>query len=287
MRAKLSREFLATMASLMAKAAESNEGLQALAAAIAKPIETSISTKEITTLLLTQHDLPVGEEAKYQKKPKVKAFWISPDGEARETEVGRDEVTCPTNRVHANPMVDISVLKHGNVGTLMDVQQGAADEIRKEIDKRTITVISAAVPAGNVVNCAGGVLTETALNEAVSLLEDQELTVKWIVMRGKRFNDLRTWDLDPVTDNELRTKGVIKNLGTGSILLTSSAGLDEVLVIPDEEIGKFPVRERLKTEAIDAKTRFKTGWLIWEEVGHIVTRPDIVVKIVITPAVEE
>ncbi len=28
-------------------------------------------------------------------------------------------------------MVDISVLKHGNIGTLTDIQTGAADEIRK------------------------------------------------------------------------------------------------------------------------------------------------------------
>ena len=43
-------------------------------------------------------------------------------------------------------MVDVSVLKHGNIGTLMDIQTSASDEIRKEIDKRTLTVMSAATP---------------------------------------------------------------------------------------------------------------------------------------------
>jgi len=74
-------------------------------------------------------------------------------------------------------------------------------------------------------------------------------------------------------------KGVIKNYGTGGILLTAAQSLDEVLLIPDEEVGKMPVRENLKTEAIEQKTRFKTGWLVWSEMGQGVTRPDILAKI--------
>ena len=99
------------------------------------------------------------------------------------------------------------------------------------------------------------------------------------VMRGRRFNDLRAWNLDPQTKAELRAKGVIKNYGTGSILLTAAQALDEILLVPDEEVGKMPEREKLKTEAIEQKTRFKTGWLVWSELGQGVTRPDILAKI--------
>jgi len=253
--------------------------MQALAAAIAAPIEQEIRRKEISSLLLTKHTLPKGERPVYQKKPTVKAHWISTEGEAQEQEVGKDEVEFPTHRIHSAPMVDISVLKHGNIGTLTDIQTGAADEIRKEIDKRTLTVISAAVPTANVIEVAGDTLTDTALNEAISIIEDMELTVKTIVMRGRRFNDMRGWDLDPQTRNDLRAKGMIKNYGTGGILLTSAMPLDEILLIPDEEIGKMPVREAVKTEAIEQKTRFKTGWLVWSELGQGVTRPDVLVKI--------
>jgi len=103
--------------------------------------------------------------------------------------------------------------------------------------------------------------------------------VKYIVMRDRRFNDLRSWNLDPQTKAELRAKGVIKNYGTGGILLTAAAAMDEILLIPDEEVGKIPVRENLKTEAIEQKTRFKTGWLVWSELGQGITRPDILAKI--------
>ncbi len=278
-----SQEYMETMARLMTEALESPDGMRALAAAIAAPIDEEIKRKEITSLLLTQHTLPKGERPIYQKKPKVKAYWVSTEGEAREQELGQDEVEFPTNRIHSTPMVDVSVLKNGNIGTLMDIQTSSADEIRKEIDKRTLTVLSAAVPAANTIEVTGGKLTDDALNEAISIIEDLELSVKYIVMRGRRFNDMRDWDLDPETRAELRTKGVIKNYGTGGILLTASASMTEILLVPDDEIGKMPIREALKTEAIEQKTRFKTGWLVWTELGQGITRPEILAKIKILP----
>jgi hypothetical protein len=274
-----SQEYMETMAQLMTEALESPEGMQALAAAIAAPIEQEIRRKEISSLLLTRHTLPKGERPLYQKKPTVKAHWISKDGEAQEQEIGSDEVEFPTNRIHSNPMVDISVLKNGNIGTLMDIQTSASDSIRKEMDRRSINVLSAAVPPENTVEVVGNTLTEEALNEAISIIEDLELSVKYIVMRGRRFNDLRGWDLDPQTKLELRQKGVVKNYGTGGILLTAAMPLDEVLIIPDKEVGKLPVREKLKAESVEKKTRFKTGWLVWSEIGQGITHPDIMARI--------
>ena len=278
-----SQEYMETMARLMSEALESPEGMRALAAAIAAPIEQEIKRKEISSLLLTKHTLPKGERPVYQKKPTVKAHWISTDGDAQEQEVGKDEVEFPTNRIHSNPMVDVSVLKNGNIGTLMDIQTSAADAIRKEMDRRTISVLSSAIPASNIIEVTGDVLTEEALNEAISIIEDLELSVKYIVMRGRRFNDMRGWNLDPQTKLELRQKGVIKNYGTGGILLTASMPLDEIIIVPDEEVGKMPVRENLKTESIDQKTRFKTGWLVWSEIGQGITRPDVMAKIKLVP----
>jgi len=278
-----SQEYMEAMAALMSEALETPEGLQALAAAIAPPIEREIKRKEISSLLLTRHMLPKGERPVYQKKPQVKAYWISTEGEAREQEIGKEEVEFPTNRIHTAPMVDISVLRHGNIGSLMDIQTSAADEIRKEIDKRTINVISQAINTANTVEVSGGVLTDTALNEAISILEDMELSVKYIVMRGARFNDMRSWDLDPQTKEELRVKGVIKVYAGANILITSAADPDEVLLIPDKEVGKMPIREGLKSESVQKQLRFKTGWLIWSEMGQGITRPDILTRVKILP----
>ena len=156
MKTIMNQAYMARMAQLMTQALESPEGMRALAAAIAAPIEQEIARKEISSLLLVQHTLPKGERPLYQKKPRVKAYWISTEGEIREQQLGQDEVEFGTNRIHSNPMVDVSILKNGNIGTLMDIQQASADEIRKEIDKRTINVISSAVPSVNTIEVAGG-----------------------------------------------------------------------------------------------------------------------------------
>ena len=278
-----SQAYLDSMATLMNQALASSDGMQALASAIGAPIAQDIQRKAISSLLLTTHTLPKGERPLYQKKPTVKAHWISKDGDAQEQAIGSDEVEFPTHRIHANPMVDIDVLKNGNIGTLMDIQTSAATAIRKEIDRRTVVVLSSAVPEAHTVEVAGGTLTEEALNEAISMIEDLELSVKYIVMRGRRFNDLRRWQLDPQTKLELRQKGVVKHYGTGGILLTAAMPLNEILLIPDEEVGKMAVREKLKVESIEHKTGFKTGWLVWSEIGQGVTRPDILARVKLSP----
>ena len=54
---------------------------------------------------------------------------------------------------------------------------------------------------------------------------------------------MRGWDLDPQTRQELRAKGVMKNYGTGGILLTSAMPLDEILIVPNEEVGYRPIQD--------------------------------------------
>ena len=277
-----SEEFMQMMAELMAEAAESPEGLRALAAAIAPPIDQEIKRREVTSLLLTRHNLPVGEPAKYQKRPKLKAYWISKDGDAVESDIREEEVEFPIHRIHAMPMVDISVLKHGNVGSMLDIQKASADQIRRAIDKRTVTVLSAAVSEEQTVACSGGKLTDEALGQAISFIEDKELRVKYLLMRGARAGDMRGWDLDPQTKRELQLKGIFKIYNGAEIISTSAMPLDEVILVPEEEVGKFAIRQNLTTDTINEAKRFKTGWLAWMEAAHGVTRPDLLAKVVIT-----
>ena len=276
-------EFEATMARLMSEAVASPEGLKALAAAIAPPIDMEIQTREITSLLLTKMKLPAGEPAKFQKKPKLKAYWISKDGDAVESGIVEDEIEFPVHRIHSMPMVDVSVLKHGNVGTMVDIQKSTADEIRKTIDKRTVTVLSAAVPPERTVTVTGGKLTEEAVNEAISFIEDMELSVKYMLLRGARANDMRSWNLDPQTKRELQLKGIYKIYNGAEIISTASMEKNEVILFPDEEVGKFAIRQPLSTETINEPKRFKTGWMAWMEAAHGVLRPDLLAKVVILP----
>lgn len=277
-----SHEFQRQMAELFNKALTEPSGLQALAAAIAPPIEQEIKRREITSLLLTEDNLPTGEAAKYQKKPKVKAYYLSPNGSVAQSELDSDEVEFSIRRIASNPMVDISTLKHGNVGRIGDIQKSAADEIRKQIDGKTLTVISAAVPVGNTITCSGGKLTKTALEQAMAVIEDLELKVKYIVARGKRISEIKAFGYDPQTERELQQKGILGYFNGAGIINSSSVALDTVILIPDEEIGKYPVRMKLTAEPYAEQLKFKTGWVVWMEIGQGVTRPDLLSKVAIT-----
>ena len=155
----------------------------------------------------------------------------------------------------------------------------AGSAIRKKLNERAVSVISAAVPESNVVEVAGTDLTETALNQAISILEDKDLSLKHIVLRGGRFNDMRSWDLDPVTERELREKGIVKYFSGAQVLLTAAAQLDEVLLIPDEEIGKLAVRTPIAVEPDNRPSEFKVSWVVWMEVAMGVLRPDLLAKV--------
>ena len=275
----LTTEYMDSMASLMSQALESDEGLNALAAAILPPVEMEIERKEISSLLLTRHALPAGQPAKYVKRKGVKAYWISMEGEAVHSEASKEEVEFPTVRVHSAPIIDVSSLKNGNVWDLTDLQTSAGREIRKTIDAYTLKTLSESIPTENIIEQTGTTLSEGTLNQAMSILEDKELTVKTLLMRGARFNDLRSWDLDPQTKNELRTKGVIKVFGGANILTTATADMNEIIILPDEEIGKMGIRQKLTSETVKQTLKFRVGWLIWMEIAIGILRPDLCVKI--------
>jgi len=275
----VTQEYMESMGSIMSQALDTEDGLHALAEAILPPIELEIERKEISSLLLTKHTLPAGQPAKYVKRKGVKAYWISQEGEAIHSEPSKEEVEFPIVRVHSAPIIDVSSLKNGNVWDLTDLQTSAGREIRKTIDTYTYNTLSESIPEENTIELTGTTLTETALNQGMSILEDKELSVKTIVMRGARFNDLRGWDLDPQTKNELRVKGLIKQYGGANILTTATANPDEVILLPDEEIGKFGIRQKLTSETVRQTLRFKVGWLIWMELSIGILRPDLCVKI--------
>jgi len=255
------------------------DGLRTIAASIAPAIYDEIKQKEIASLLLTENKLPKGEPARYNKIKEVRAYWIASGGQVHQSNMTDEEIEFPVDRVASNPSVDVSVLRNGDVHRLTDMEKWAGAAIRKKLNQQTVRVISEAVPEANTVEIGGASLTEDGLNQAVSLLEDKDLTVKYIVMRGGRFNDLRGWDLDPVTERELREKGILKYYTGAQVLMTAAAQMDEVLLIPDEEVGKLAVRTPIAVEPDNRPSEFKVSWVVWMEVAIGVLRPDMLAKV--------
>ena len=276
------KEFEALSADIRKAFADKEGGMMAIAAAIAPAIYDAIVEKEIASLLLTQHNLPKGEAAKYDKIREVKAYWIAKGGRVHQSNVNDEEVEFTIDRVASAPTVDISVLQNGDIYRLTDMETWAADAIRKQLNRRAINVISAAVPDGNVVTATGGSLTPTALNEAIALIEDKDLAVRYLVLRGARFNDMREWDLDPVTQRELLEKGIIKLYAGASIIKNAAADAGEILIIPDEEVGKYAIRQAIAVEPDKQPSAFKVGFVCWMEAAMGVLRPDLLAKVVIT-----
>lgn len=280
---KTNAKMIAEMAALLQEAMDNGDkGMKALAAAIAVPIKTEVDKMSIAPLLFTEHLRPVGESATYQIRSKTKAYWIDSNGDAIESEIKGTEVTFPDNIVASTPMVKKSTLKHGNIGTLVDIQKEASTEIRTTIDTRAVGLISDAVEVGMTVTVTGGALTSEGLNEAMSRIEDLGLSVKYLVMRGSRLNDMKNFDLDPVTARELNEKGIFKSYNGAQIINFPGMDTDEVLIIPNFEIGKMGVREDLTADTLDEKKRFMIGWLIWKELAMGIVNADKLAKVVIT-----
>ena len=274
-----SQQFEAISADLRDAYSMGSEGLRTIAASIAPPIYDEIRQKEIASLLLTENKLPKGEPARYAKIKEIQAFWIATGGQVHRSDMDDDEIEFPVGRVASNPAVDVSVLRNGDIHRLTDMEKWAGSAIRKKLNQRVVKVISEAVPAANTVEIAGASLTETALNQAISLLEDRDLTVKYIVMRGGRFNDMRGWELDPVTERELREKGILKYFSGAQVLTTSAAQMDEILLIPDEPVGKMAIRTPIAVEPDNRPSEFKVSWVVWMELALGVLRPDLLAKV--------
>jgi hypothetical protein len=274
-----SQQFEAISADLRDAYSLGSEGLRTIAASIAPPIYDEIRQKEIASLLLTENKLPKGEPARYAKIKEIQAFWIATGGQVHRSDMDDDEIEFPVGRVASNPAVDVSVLRNGDIHRLTDMEKWAGSAIRKKLNQRAVKVISEAVPEANTVEIGGASLTETGLNQAISLLEDRDLTVKYIVLRGGRFNDMRGWELDPVTERELREKGILKYFSGAQVLTTSAALMDEVILIPDEPVGKMAIRTPIAVEPDNRPSEFKVSWVVWMELALGVLRPDLLAKI--------
>jgi len=256
-----------------------SEGLRTIAASIAPPIYDEVRQKEIASLLLTENKLPKGEPARYAKIKEIQAFWIATGGQVHRSDMDDDEIEFPVGRVASNPAVDVSVLRNGDVHRLTDMEKWAGSAIRKKLNQRAVKVISEAVPEANTVEIGGASLTEAGLNQAISLLEDKDLTVKYIVLRGGRFNDMRGWELDPVTERELREKGILKYFSGAQVLTTSAAQMDEIILVPDEPVGKMAIRTPIAVEPDNRPSEFKVSWVVWMELALGVLRPDLLAKV--------
>ena len=129
------KELEALSADIRQAFADKDGGMMAIAKAVAPAIYDAIQEKEIASLLLTQHNLPKGESAKYDKIREVKTYWIAKGGQVHQSNVNDEEVEFTIDRVASAPNVDISILRNGDIYRLTDMETWAADAIRKQLNR--------------------------------------------------------------------------------------------------------------------------------------------------------
>ena len=281
---KMSEAELQALANLVQQATRTENGLYALAEAVGPVIRMEIERKNIVPLILTEHTLSPGQDAKHSKRRALQAHYIGVGGQPHRQEVNNDqEVIFPVFRVHANPQVDVTDLASGNLGKLEEMQTDAAQAIRNKLNAKLVALLSAAAalaPATNVVTVSGGKLTDTALGQVISKINDLELNARYILLRGSRLIDLKDFNLDTESRREFVEKGVLNRFGGAGLVNTASMNAGEVIVIPDMEVGKYDIRTALKVDP--QKSGFKVGFLTYHECAMGITRPDLVFKVVIT-----
>jgi hypothetical protein len=282
--ATMSEAELQALANLVQQATRTENGLFALAEAVGPVIRMKIERKNIVPLILTEHTLSPGQDAKHTKRRALQAHYIGVGGQPHRQEVNNDqEVIFPVFRLHAKPMVDVTDLKSGNLGKIEEMQADAAQAIRNKLNAKLVALLSAAaatLPTSNVVTITGGKLTDTGLGQLISKINDLELNARYILLRGSRLIDLKDFNLDTESRREFVEKGVLNRFGGAGLVNTASMIASEVIVIPDMEVGKYDVRTALTVDP--QKTDFKVGFLTYHECAMGITRPDLIFKAVIT-----
>lgn len=283
-KAEMSEADLQALANLVQQSTRTENGLYALAEAVGPVIRMEIERKNIVPLILTEHTLQPGQDAKHTKRRALQAHYIGVGGQPHRQEVNNDlEVIFPVFRVHANPTVDVTDLASGNLGKIEEMQADAAQAIRNKLNAKLVALLSAAAalaPTTNVVTVSGGKLTELALGQIISKINDLELNARWLLLRGSRLIDLKDFTLDPESRREFVEKGVLNRFGGAGLVNTASMNASEVIVIPDTEVGKYDIRTALRVDP--QKSGFKVGFLTYHECAIGITRPDLIFKVVIT-----
>ncbi len=254
------------------------EAMRLVADAIDVPVQQEFEKLNVIPMMYTEKTLDPGQRAVAQVSPIWNAWYMSIGGDPQMEVLGRTEIDVPQDRVYDNPMVDVDTLRNGNLGDLQDIAMKAGWHIRDENCKRGLRLASAAVPASNTIEVAGDVITPEAWGAALSVLEDQDLRPTRFFMRGAHLNDLRNWlNTSPDTKRESELFGTVRLYADGKLAQTQFMPKSEVLVMPDKEVGRSLISNPLRT--IPQNAMFKTGWLVSESRGFLITVPQWMAKI--------
>jgi len=260
----------------MKEAMKNPEKREAIANKIVKYISDSIDQRDLAALILPREFIPVGTSAEYVVRGKLKAYWHEPGSYAPRTRMVQKVFTVPTWMISAHPEYEISQLEAGRYGTAQDQVREAREAILGAINARIWNTLSGSIATTdrNYFASAAG-LTKTALDNAISYVEDQVGGVSAIVGRANLLTPILdfgttgsadTGVFDDATKSQVLKTGKIQSYrgvplvplpqwrdGFGKLTISQN----EILVV-GRDIGKYVVNQELRSkDAIDVDT------LVW------------------------
>ena len=212
-------------------------GLRAVAAEVVQPwVVADVWATSILDLILQRVATKVGN-VQWPKLPEHTAYFIDQDGDLK-TDESKSTLYTPTGYlVTARPAFNILDVRRGYVADVAEQVKAAKKDIIKKLNTAALVLLSAGatqtVPAG----VTG--LTEVKLNTAFQFAEDAGFRPLWLLMKGSRFNDIRSFVLPAPVGTKLVEKGVQDVVFSGARpILCPEVPSKEVYLICDEKPGR-------------------------------------------------
>ncbi len=205
--------------------------------------ETEVNSTMMAGLFLETEPLKNGEDPSIFVEPELKAYVVDENGRSMAQVARSNRVTPPDFHVDAFVTFKNSDLARGIVRPIDQQGDTIEDLVRAKVDQACLSAALAAVPDDQVVTCPGGSLTEQALKDAITFIEDRDKAVGNLFARAARVNlDMAAFKLnsDSVKDDFAR-RGVVAKWGGANVVKTSRMPLSQVLLTPNESVGRCAI----------------------------------------------
>lgn len=274
---------------------KTREGREALAEKIVKYIRIDVQQRDLSELLLDKDYIPLGQEAEFTEVKGLKAYWHEPGSFAPRSQMIQNVFTVPTKMVSVFPEYELGQMKSGRYGTVVDQMIAARKEILGQTNAMVFNTLKDSISGQNAIT-ASGKLTKSALDLAISWVNDHSDGAKAIVARGSRLDGISDWNygasggLGLFSDNmldQIMRKGIMEAYkgvpiirlpqyldGHGQPTINSKT----VLVIGDT-VGKYVVREEVEQMTDVEISNLMWQMHVWSRIGCAVFHPERCAKI--------
>lgn len=151
------------------------ESRTALAKKITIELQNDIEQRDLSGLILDKEFIPVGTQAEWTLKGKMRVYWHEPGSYAPRTSVFQRVFTLTTEMLSAHPEFEITQLRAGRYGTIADQASSAREAILGAINARVWNTLVGSIATSGVPNyaAAAGGVTKTVLDAAITYVNDQ------------------------------------------------------------------------------------------------------------------